>query len=45
MTAPAIGLLGIGNIGTVFAECLLRTGHQVIGFSKPAPASFCGTLA
>jgi 3-hydroxyisobutyrate dehydrogenase len=45
MTAPAIGLLGIGNIGTVFAECLLRTGHQVIGFSKPAPACFGGTLA
>lgn len=38
--AQGIGLIGIGAIGTVFAEGLLRLGHQVLGFNKPDMAAF-----
>ena len=31
----AIGLIGIGNIGAVIAEKLLRSGIMVVGYSKP----------
>jgi 3-hydroxyisobutyrate dehydrogenase-like beta-hydroxyacid dehydrogenase len=40
-----VGLIGIGNIGGVFAEALVRDGFSVVGHSKPEPPGFVGTLA
>jgi len=39
----AIGLIGIGNIGSVIAEKLLKSGRTVIGYSKLMPPEFAKT--
>jgi 3-hydroxyisobutyrate dehydrogenase-like beta-hydroxyacid dehydrogenase len=39
----AIGLIGIGNIGAVIAEKLLRSGRMVVGYSKPTRRTFAET--
>ena len=39
----AIGLIGIGNIGAVIAEKLLRSGIMVVGYSKPTRRTFAET--
>ena len=35
-----LGLIGIGNIGSVFAEAFLRAGHEVVGFNRPDARAF-----
>jgi 3-hydroxyisobutyrate dehydrogenase len=37
---PAIGVLGIGNIGSVFADKFLQARRKVIGFNKPDMRAF-----
>src|SRR5215212_8536241 len=35
-----LGLIGIGNIGSVFAEAFLRAGHELVGFNRPDTRAF-----
>ncbi|WP_198384053.1 NAD(P)-dependent oxidoreductase [Roseomonas sp. KE2513] len=35
-----LGLVGVGNIGSVFADAFLKAGHRVVGFSRPENDGF-----
>ena len=40
-----VGLIGIGAIGTVLSEALTAAGRKLVGYNKPVPKAFPGTLA